>query len=404
MKQNIVSKLVYMIAIVVAILGCKNTIKHDGYTITGTVKGLDNGWIKLIEVNHIDRTQELKVIDSVEFQNGKFELKGKVEHADMVMVQVGDKHYANFILENCPITLNLDVTKNQKGTDRTLIEVHGSKLNDALKKQKLIEDSLYHQEKYAVLHQLRAEGGEVYRSKDEGRIKEYQERVAKYNDLASERFQERLNARISFVKEHPGSVVAPYVLSFYFSEGRMTREQLKEYYPIFQGEAKNTAMYRHYTKIYKDIFEKLGVGAVAPDFTLPTLEGEELTLSKVKGKYIFVDFWASWCGPCRASFPHLKEVYSKYHKDGFEVVAIATADYGSKWKKAIEKDQTTWNHVFDGDPGVEGSGKAPYGQVAIEYGVPFLPTTFLLDENGRILARQLRGKELDAKLEELYGY
>lgn len=103
-------------------------------------------------------------------------------------------------------------------------------------------------------------------------------------------------------------------------------------------------------------------------------------------------------------FPHLKEVYKKYHKDGFEVVAVGTADFGEKWKKAIEKDQTIWNHVFDGDPHATGKGKGIYGNVAQLYAVPFLPSTFLLDENGIILGRQLRGEALDAKMKELYGY
>ncbi|WP_430936693.1 redoxin family protein [Saccharicrinis sp. 156] len=378
--------------------------KYDGYTITGTVTGVEQGWVKLYEQNYTDRSQPINYIDSVQIIDGAFEFKGKVEQADQVSIQFGKEHYSYFILENCAMTLDVTATTNERGHGEVEMKVSGSKLNDLLAVQDAIEDSLFNQEKYSILSELRTEMMKAYDSKDEALIEKYKKRFAKYQGLSDERYAERKKIKIDYVKQNPTSVLAPYVLSFQFSEGRMTKEEMKEIYPLFQGEAKNTAMYRYFAKTYEEIFEKLGEGATAPDFTLPTVDGGTLTLSKVKGKYIFLDFWASWCGPCRASFPHLKEVYAKYHKDGFEVVAVGTADVGAKWKKAIIKDETVWNHVFDGDPDAEGKGKSPYGEVAKMYGVPFLPTTFLLDENGTILARQLRGETLDKKMEELYGY
>ncbi|MBI9057198.1 MAG: AhpC/TSA family protein [Labilibaculum sp.] len=396
--------LILLIGVAFIATSCQQKEKFDGYTITGQVKGLDSGWVKIVANNIIDRSAKRNVLDSVQILNGEFKLKGKVEFVDQVGIQFGENHYSYFILENCSMKLDADISKKQVRSNRLLIEVRGSKLNDLFNQQSRLEDSLFHQEKYAILDELRFEISKAYELKDEGLIKKYRERYSKHDKLRNQRYAERAECKINFVKNYPNSAVAPYVLSFQFGEGRMSREEMKEIYPIFTGEATHTAMYKYYAKTYKEIFESLAEGATAPDFTLPTVDGDELTLSKVKGKYIFVDFWASWCGPCRASFPHLKEVYAKYHKDGFEVVAVGTADIGSKWKKAIEKDQTIWNHVFDGDLNAEGSGKGIYGEVSKLFGVPFLPTTFLLDENGVILGRQLRGETLDKKMEELYGY
>ncbi|PKQ63935.1 hypothetical protein BZG02_07950 [Labilibaculum filiforme] len=386
-------------SITILLSSCQQKEKFDGYTIKGSVKGLDSGMLKIVELNYTDRDAKPVVIDSAQIKNGQFELKGKIAYADQHSVRIGSEFYTDFILENCAMTLDLDVTKKQDGMNSIYTKVTGSKLNDLLNKHQFEEDSLFNQEKYAVFTGLRAEMIKVYQSKDEELIQKYRERFSKYEDLSNERYAERKKSKIDFIKEHPNSAIAPYVLSFQFSEGRMSKEEMKEIYPIFGGEAKHTSMYEYYTKTYDEIFNRLAEGATAPDFTLPTNTGGTLTLSEVKGKYIFVDFWASWCGPCRASFPHLKEVYAKYHKDGFEVVAVGAADVESKWLKAIEKDQTVWNHVFD-----DGGGDHQYGKVSKLYAVPFLPTTFLLDEKGVILGRQLRGESLDKKMEELYGY
>lgn len=111
-----------------------------------------------------------------------------------------------------------------------------------------------------------------------------------------------------------------------------------------------------------------------------------------------VDFWASWCVPCRKSFPHLKDLYTKYNKEGLEIIGVGTADEEVKWRKAIGEDQTPWKHVYDVGP------KRGYGKVSTAYGVPFLPTTFLVDSKGTIILRNPTKDELDKKLTELFGH
>ena len=137
---------------------------------------------------------------------------------------------------------------------------------------------------------------------------------------------------------------------------------------------------------------KLAVGSVAPDFSLQTPEGKILTLSSFRGKVVLVDFWASWCGPCRKENPNVVAMYKKYHNKGFEVYSVSLDDDKDKWLKAIQADGLVWNHASD--------LKGWQSQAAQLYGVDAIPFTLLLDKEGKILGKGLRGEELEQKVVE----
>lgn len=403
MERNIIKTVIVTFFAFLLMTSCKKEMKNDGYSISGTVKGLDSGWIKIIKPNIVDRERVGIVLDSAKIENGSFFMKGKIDHIDMLSISINDKYNTmrGFFIENSPISLDINLNEVDK-YGQFEPKVTGSKTHDIYVIKEKIDKDLLTQEKYNPLISLREEMNKAYKSKDEALINQVKKKSEGLRELSNSRQEEYQLAKVNYVKNNPNSPVSPYILSFQFSEGRMSKERMKEVYHLFDGEATKTAMYQYFKKTYVEIFETLGEGSRAPDFTLKTIDGKDLTLSKVEGKYILIDFWASWCVPCRASFPHLKELYAKYNKNGFEVIAIGTADEETKWKKAIEEDQTFWNHVFDSAG--EKERKGAYGEVAKTYGVPFLPTTFLLDENGVILGRQLRGKDLDTKLEDLFGY
>jgi len=136
-------------------------------------------------------------------------------------------------------------------------------------------------------------------------------------------------------------------------------------------------------------------GKVAPDFTLNDTKGKPVTLSSLRGKIVLLDFWASWCGPCRRENPNVKKLYSKYKSKGFEVIGVSLDRKRAPWLAAIQKDELPWIHVSD----VKGWKCAP----AQLYKVRSIPATFLLDKEGRIIAKGLRGPMLEQKLKEIFG-
>jgi peroxiredoxin len=136
---------------------------------------------------------------------------------------------------------------------------------------------------------------------------------------------------------------------------------------------------------------RLAAGTVAPDFSLPTPEGKSIALSSFRGKVVLVDFWASWCGPCRKENPNVVAIYKKFHNKGFEICSVSLDDDKDKWLNAIKADGLIWNHISD--------LKGWDSKAAKLYGVDAIPFTLLLDKEGKIIDKGLRGKDLELKIQ-----
>lgn len=139
---------------------------------------------------------------------------------------------------------------------------------------------------------------------------------------------------------------------------------------------------------------KVAVGAIAPDLEFPDPDGKMRKLSDLRGKVVLLDFWASWCGPCRRENPNVTRIYSQYHDKGFEVFSVSLDSDAASWKRAIEADKLVWpNHVSD--------LKKWQSRAAAIYGVRSIPSTFLLDKEGRIVQRDLRGADLERAVKQM---
>ena len=134
-------------------------------------------------------------------------------------------------------------------------------------------------------------------------------------------------------------------------------------------------------------------GQMATEIALPSAKGDTLRLSSLKGKVVLLDFWASWCGPCRSSNKQLVKLYSKYKNKGFEILGVSLDDDRSKWKSAIMKDKITWLQVNE-----PGGWEAKTARI---WDISAIPTSFLIDKEGRLIAMDLSGKELEKALKYL---
>jgi peroxiredoxin len=165
-----------------------------------------------------------------------------------------------------------------------------------------------------------------------------------------------------------------------------------KYSRLFVGEIARMKEYRD-DKARKDSSAQVVVGKPAPDFTLNDVDKQEVSLSSFKGKYVLIDFWASWCGPCRAENPNVVKLYKKYKGKNFEILGVSLDGNEKLWKDAIAKDGLTWRHVSD-----LMQWNSP---VVAQYQIDGIPATVLVDPKGIVVAKNLRGQELEVKLEEL---
>jgi len=139
----------------------------------------------------------------------------------------------------------------------------------------------------------------------------------------------------------------------------------------------------------------INVGDLAPEISLPAPDGKIVTLSSLKGKYVLIDFWASWCPPCRRENPNVVRMYDQYKDKSFEIYGVSLDGSKEKWEEAIKADGLPWIHVSD--LGGWNSSVVP------QFSISGIPHTILLDKEGRIIAKDLRGESLEAKLKEVIG-
>ena len=212
-------------------------------------------------------------------------------------------------------------------------------------------------------------------------------------------FREYATAAGSYLLAYADSTASPAVAMYALgmSQNLVSPEQVK---PVMEGLAKRFEKYPRITKLATDFNLSLTrpsqgdmVGKEAPDFELPDVNGKMMSLKSLRGKFVLVDFWASWCKPCRNENPNVVSAYQQFKDKNFTILGVSLDKEKEGWVKAIADDQLTWSHVSD--------LKFWDSKVVPLYGIEGIPFNVLLDPEGKVIAKDLRGSELHAKLNEV---
>jgi len=367
---------------ILALLPLSIFAQSESFTVKGTVGKLNSP----SKVYLSYRQNKTVITDSASIKNGMFELKGQVsnpvkaklvlDHAGKGLQSLRTPDFVELYLEKGVISLT------SKDSVYNAVVV-GSVVNDD--NRKLTEKLA------AAKNKMKVMMAEYYAAPDEKKkSKVFQDETEKRYNAITKEIQEIESA---FIRDNPNSYVSLDIVKN--TGGSIPNvEVLDSLFKSLTETIRNSSAGKELSERI-DKLKLVAVGAIAPDFTQMTPENQPVKLSDFKGKYVLIDFWASWCGPCRAENPNVVKVYNQYKDNGFTVLGISLDNEKGRdaWLKAINKDQLTWTQVSD--------LKGWYNEVAALYSVKAVPQNFLIDPNGKIIAKNLRGEELAAKLKEI---
>nr|WP_319401576.1 TlpA disulfide reductase family protein [uncultured Carboxylicivirga sp.] len=353
-------------ALTILLSGC-NT--KPTFTLKGKLEGDTD---KALLVGVVDK-EGYHTIDTLTLKDGVVNYTVSLDQPVLMILGLDGSRARNVFFAD-----NVDYTIEGTVTDLKGATVKGGQAFDDYAKIKKLDDEFN-----VLLQDLRIAYNEASQAGDEAKMKEIDETY----DAA---FDKNSDDKMAFVTENPSSPVAAYVV--YDSYRHQPLEDIKEAIAKLNEAIKASPYYQMISE-RADKLETVAIGKVAPDFTLNDKEGNPFSLSSLKGKYVLIDFWASWCGPCRRENPNVVKLYNEFKDKGFDILGVSLDEKKDAWEKAIEDDQLTWNHVSD--------LKGWKNEAAQLYGVSSIPHTVLLDPEGKIIAKNLRGEELHAKISEL---
>ena len=373
---------------IVTLFACTET---NLFKITGNITGVEND--QLVIGVFSQTTMTFTALDTVPVTKGQFEYSlPTIETTAYSFKLIGAEVFFGCILENGELAIKVDIADAQHDYINK-VDLTGSANNDLVQQFDGMYQTIMERPEFAECKVVYSKMMAAYKSED---YEVYEELEKEYEKLDVDLKKEVWKAQKTLIEQDIDKYFAIHVFPFIDKN-----VPIKELQMLYKALPETSKKHPKMIEVKKDIDIKLAIqpGKPAPDFTLKTDKGGEFSLSSLKGKYVLIDFWASWCKPCRASFPHLKELYKKYHDKGFEIVGITNDTKADMWLKAIEEDQTEWIHVVDEFP----IQRKP-ARVISQYGMDFLPSTVLIDSNGIIIAKLLHGDELDKKLEEIFGF
>ena len=383
-------KIILLLSAAVVLIACSKVGK-DEYIISGTATGIENGKTIILETPD-ENGMGLLAKDTVKVENGKFEMKGKITEPAFYTIQLeGAQAKIPFILENGEITIAINKDSIQKS------KVSGTYNNDEY--VNFNEEITKVQKKLMDFQNKNMQAmNTAQQAKDTAVINSL---MKEFNRLQEEVGTTSKAKYVTYAETHPKSFISALIIQGMLNDPSADVAKSEKLYNSLEESLKNTKPGKAIKTKLAELKAPAGVGATAPttdgkwraDFSAPNPEGKITSLKESLGKVTIVDFWASWCGPCRQENPNVVAIYKELHSKGLNIIGVSLDKDAAKWKEAIAKDNLTWTQVsnlkFWDEP------------IAKQYQVESIPATFILDASGYVVAKDLRGDALRAKILEL---
>lgn len=365
---------------IILLAGCSNTNPESkGFELKGTLSNTHGETIYLQQLS----PNGLKDLDTATIDDkGEFTMNAPIKEVGFYRLRVTDKNFATFIFkENEKVKITGDIMN--LGTSYTVEGSEDSKLFWELNKASL--------ENYGKRDSLQRTFQAFINTPgmDSTRVDSLSNALEKPYMLLLDQHNVYLK---NFIDKHTNSFAALAAIQ------QLSPDQFGDTYKKLDAALFKKYPNSDYVKSFHESVVKqnlLGVGTQAPEINMNTPDGKPLALSSLKGKVVLIDFWASWCGPCRAENPNVVAAYKKYAPKGFDIYSVSLDKDAEKWKQAIQKDGLIWkSHVSD--------LKFWQSPVVQLYNFNAIPTNVLIDKQGKILAKNLRGEELEKKLASIF--